>query len=73
MKQAQPLGPFVADNRELRNKMLIDNEYALLFRKVQEYLPDSQARHALGDEVISQAMYQAYKELREYTLWNEKA
>ena len=59
---------FVADTKELRNKMLIDNEYAILFRKVQEYLPDSEYRHALGDEVISQAMYRAYKELREYTL-----
>ena len=47
---------------------LIDTEYALLFRKVQAYLPDSEARHALGDKAISQALYQAYKELREHTL-----
>lgn len=47
---------------------LIEQEFGFLFRKVQEYLPDSEYRHALGDEVISQAVYQAYKELREITL-----
>ena len=59
---------FVADTEKLRKKMLIDNEFSILFGRVKEYLPDSQARHALGDEVISQAMYRAYSELREYTL-----
>jgi len=68
METAKPLDNFVADSDKLRKKMLIDNEYALLFRKVQEYSPDSHARYALGDEVISQALYQAYSELREYTL-----
>lgn len=68
MKTAKPMNNFIADSDKLRKKMLIDSEYAILFGKVQEYLPDSQLRHALGDEVISQALYRAYTELREYTL-----
>lgn len=65
---AKPMQEFIADSDKLRKKMLVDNEYLILFGKVQEYLPDSHARHALGDEVISQALYRAYSELREYTL-----
>lgn len=56
------------DSATMRKQHLVDNEYEILFRKVQEYLPDSEYRHALGDEVISQALYRAYKELRKYTL-----
>lgn len=62
------LNPDGWDSATMRKRHLVENEYAILFRKVQEYLPDSEYRHALGDEVISQALYRAYKELREYTL-----